>query len=138
MAKAKKKEQKKKDPKVRLPNAWSSKKSKDGTGRGGGAGGKLNTEGLFGFIGAIILVLIILFVLLGGVNQKKVVTWIFDFAHNVGYKVSSWFDPDKIDITDDGVYYRPDGVTQGTSAPTNESTSTETTVEESEETSKEE
>ena len=44
MAKAKKKEQKKKDPKVRLPNAWSSKKSKDGTGRGGGAGGKLNTE----------------------------------------------------------------------------------------------
>ena len=39
MAKEKKKEQKKKDPKVKLPRAWGAKKGERSSG-GGGAGGK--------------------------------------------------------------------------------------------------
>lgn len=137
MAKAKK-ETKKKDPKVRLPNAWSSKKNKDGTGRGGSGGGKLNTDGLFSFIAGTILVLLIIFVLLGGVNQKKAITWIFTFAQNIGHTVSDWFNPDNIDITDDGVYYRPDGNTVGTTAPDETSNTKETNTSDTSETSESE
>ena len=112
------KEKKKKEPKVRLPNAWSSKKGGDGSGRGGGGGAKgFNTDGLWGAIITVIIILAIAFVFLGGVNQRKVVEWFFDFSHNIGSTFQSWFNPDNIDVTDDGVYYRPDGELTGFTNP---------------------
>lgn len=114
MAKEKKKEQKKKDPKVKLPRAWGAKKGERSSG-GGGAGGKgVNTDGLFGAIIAALIIAFIIFVFLGGINQKKTVQWFFDFSQNVGKTISSWFNPENIDVTDDGVYYRIDGNLQGT------------------------
>lgn len=115
---AKAKEKKKKEPKVRLPNAWSSKKGGDGSGRGGGGGAKgLNTEGLWSAIITVIIILAIAFVFLGGVNQRKVIEWFFDFSSNIGEKFQEWFNPDNIDVTDDGVYYRPDGELTGFTNP---------------------
>ena len=127
--KEKKKEQKKKDPKVKLPRAWGAKKGERSSGGGSGGGKGVNTDGLFGAIVTILIIAAILFVFLGGINQRKAVDWLFNFAQNIGNTVSSWFNPENIDVTDDGVYYRPDGNLQGDGATTATSAS-ETTVEE--------
>ena len=108
-----KKEKKKKDPKVKVPNAWSSKKSREGGGHNNGlsgSGGKVMTDAIWSVGLVVVGILLILFIFLGGINQRKAITWIVDFSQNIGHKVSSWFNPDNIEINDDGVYYRPDGV----------------------------
>ena len=128
MTKEKKKEQKKKDPKVKLPRAWGAKKSERSSGGGSGGGKGVNTDGLFGAIITVLIIAAILFVFLGGINQRKAVEWLFNFAQNIGNTVSSWFNPENIDVTDDGVYYRPDGKLQGDGATT--TNASETTVEE--------
>lgn len=108
-----KKEKKKKDPKVKVPNAWSSKKSREGGGHNtglSGSGGKVMTDAIWSVGIVVVGILLLLFIFLGGINQRKAINWFFDFSHNVGHKISSWFDPDKVEVSDDGVYYRPDGV----------------------------
>jgi hypothetical protein len=132
------KEKKKKDPKVKLPRAWSSKKGGDGGGRGGGGGragdGKI-ADSVWTFVLTIFVIALILFIFLGGINQRKTIGWFYDFSKNVGEKFTEWFKPENIEVNDDGVYYRPDGVkptdADGKVIETSATDSEETTAEES-------
>lgn len=118
------KEKKKKEPKVKLPNAWSSKKSKEG-GSSSGKNLKLFGEDTWKAITTILIILVLAFILLGGVNQRKTVQWFVDLGHNIGESLNSWFNPENIDVTDDGVYYRPDGELVGRSSDAEETSETE-------------
>lgn len=133
---------KKKDPKVKVPNAWSSKKSKEGGGSKtglSGSGGKVMTDAIWSVGLVVVGILLLLFIFLGGVNQRKVVNWVVSFSQNIGRTVSGWFNPENIEISDDGVYYRVNGTTKSTekdksdkSEPTNESGESSETSETSE------
>ena len=100
-----------KEPKVKVPNAWSNKKNKDGGGSSGSGGGtgKLS-DSVWTLCITILAILLILFVFLGGINQRKAIEWVKDFSENIGKTVSGWFNPDNIEVNEDGVYYRPDGI----------------------------
>ena len=104
---------KNKEPKVKVPNAWSNKKNKDGGGSSGGGTGKLS-DNVWTLCITILVILLILFVFLGGINQRKAIEWVKDFSENIGKTVSGWFNPDNIEVNEDGVYYRPDGISTET------------------------
>lgn len=63
------------------------------------------------FSGIIILLVVfaLLWVLLGGINQRKFVEAVFTGARSIGEKITKQVTPDKVDVNKDGVYIRPNG-----------------------------
>lgn len=96
------KKKKQKAVSVKLPNARKSIRRQRQM-----AQGKANYEGIMALIGAILLVGLIAFVLMGGINQRKAFETIGGWSQSIGEKFSSWFNPDDIEVNDDGIYYRP-------------------------------
>lgn len=101
MAKEKKKKEK---TNVVLPKAWQSVKHRNET-----AQAKSNYEDAWSAVGVILLILLIAFVLLGGVSQTGVIKFVFNWAHNVGETVSGWIEGGSIVTNEDGIYYDPTG-----------------------------
>lgn len=100
MAEDKKKEKKKKEvTDINLPNARRSLRRKKEMGQM-----KANYEDMWKFVGGIVIVLLVLFVLFGGINQLAFFKAMTDFATNVGNFFSSIFDKFKIVPTDTGIY----------------------------------
>ena len=101
MAKEKKKKEK---TNVVLPKAWQSVKHRNET-----AQAKSNYEDAWSAVGVILLILLIAFVLLGGVSQTGVIKFILNWSHNIGETVSGWIEGGSIVTNEDGIYYDPTG-----------------------------
>ena len=99
---AEKKKKEKKD--VNLPSiSRSIRRSRDL------AQGKANYNDGFKAVGIVLAILVIAFVLLGGINQAAFVRTMVDFAKNIGDKFVSWVDKGNVEVTDSGIYITPAG-----------------------------
>lgn len=96
------KKKKQKAVSVKLPNARKSIRRQRQM-----AQGKANYEGIMALIGGLLLIGIIAFVLMGGINQRKTFETIGEWSKNIGEKVNGWFNPNDIVVNDDGIYYKP-------------------------------
>ena len=97
--------QKKEKTEIKLPKAWTSMKHRNET-----AQARTDYTDLWKAIGVILIIVLILFIFLGGINQRKTIQWFKDFGANIGNTISKWFNPDKVEVNGDGIYYRPDGI----------------------------
>ena len=89
--------------KVSLPNARKSIKRQRNM-----AQGKANFEGWWSLFAGIFAVLLIAFILMGGINQRKFAQTMDKWSTNIGNKVSEWIKPDsKVIVNDDGIYVDP-------------------------------
>lgn len=99
------KEKKNKDKStITLPKAWQSVKHRNETTQA-----KANYDDAWKAIGTIILILAILFVLLGGVSQTKIIKFFFNWSHTVGQTVSNWIQGGSVVQNEDGIYWDPSG-----------------------------
>jgi len=99
------KENKKKEKtSVTLPKAWQNVKHRNEM-----AQTRNNFEDTWKAIGTIIAILVILFVLLGGVSQRKIIHFVFSWSKNVGESISNWFEGGSIITNEDGIYWDPTG-----------------------------
>lgn len=89
---------------VSLPKAWKSVKHRNEM-----AQSRSNYEGLWQWIIGIILVLGLAYVLLGGINQRAAIEWVFDWAHNVQENFTEWVSGGGVVVNDDGIYIDPSG-----------------------------
>lgn len=97
---------KKQQTQVKLPNARKSIRRQREM-----AQGKANYNDAWALVGLVVGVLLILFVLLGGVNQKAVFETISDWAHSIGNTVQEWVSPHVNNVieTENGIYIDLDG-----------------------------
>lgn len=72
------------------------------------AQGKKNYEALYSFIISVLLFFVALFVLFGGINQRKFLIAVQNMGTTISEFVGHMIKPDSINITDDGVYIDPD------------------------------
>ena len=98
------KKKKKNSTSVKLPNARKSIIRQRRM-----AKGKAEYNGMFDLIGAIVVVALILFILFGGINQRKFVETMGKWSKVIGYKFQQIVHPDQVIINDDGIYYDVDG-----------------------------
>ena len=107
---------KKKEEKVgiKLPKAWVSMKHRNETSQA-----RTNYEDIFKLVGVLLAVGVILFILLGGINQRKAWEAMKKWANNVGRTVAGWFSKGDIEVNDDGVYWRPNGTESATETDEN-------------------
>lgn len=104
MAEEKKKEKKKRKERmdINLPNARRSmKRSREMRQE------RANYEDMWKFIGTGLALLAILFVLLGGINQRTTIEAINNIAQTIGNKVGNWLGGADVEVTEDGVYLQP-------------------------------
>ena len=100
----KKKEVKKKNTtSVKLPSARRSIQRQRHM-----AQGKKGYEDLWKFLTGIGVVLLIAFILLGGINQRKFINTMGKWSQTIGEKLSGFIHPEKLEVTEDGIYYNPD------------------------------
>lgn len=102
----KKPKKKKEKTHVVLPKAWQSVKHRDQT-----AQVRTTYDDTWSAVGTIALVLLVLFVLLGGVSQTGFLKVCFNWAHNVGEGISNWLEGGSIVTNEDGIYWDPTGQT---------------------------
>ncbi len=97
-------EKKKKKEKVHiaLPSAWKTIRHRNETGQA-----RANYEDMWKAIGIILLIALILFILLGGVNQKAVLDFFIDWGKRVGEAVSNWLNSSDVVTNENGVYVQP-------------------------------
>lgn len=120
------KKKKKEKTEITLPNiSRSIKRSNDM------AQGKANYQDAWKAVGIIIAVLVVLFVLLGGINQRAFLDTMINFATNIGDKFTSWVDKGDIEVNSDGIYIRPAGSDGGLITGNNESANASTAVNDS-------
>lgn len=98
--------EKKEKTEIKLPKAWASMKRRNET-----AQARENYKGIWTLITGVITLAIILFIILGGVNQRKLWETLQNWAINVGNTVAGWFGKGDIEVNDDGIYWRPNGTT---------------------------
>lgn len=103
-AKQKEPKKKKNSTSVKLPNARKSIIRQRRM-----AQGKAEYNGIFDLIGAVVVVGLILFILFGGINQRRFVETMDKWAQTIGYKFQQIVHPDQVIVNDDGVYYDVDG-----------------------------
>ena len=110
----KKKEKQKKKEKVqlKLPNTRHLIKRQRAV-----AQGKANYNDLYAFVGVVFLIGLILFVLLGGINQRKFIETVYRISQRWGETISQWFNPDSIVVNNDGIYLDPEVIINGTEEP---------------------
>ena len=101
MGKDKKKKEK---TSVVLPKAWQSVKHRNET-----AQARSNYEDTWKAIQTILIILLILFVILGGVSQTGILKFIFNWSTNVGQSISNWLEGGSIITNEDGIYWDPSG-----------------------------
>lgn len=101
MAKEKKSKEK---TTVVLPKAWQSVKHRNET-----AQARANYDDTWKAIGTILLVLLVLFVILGGISMTGTLKFVFNWSHNVGETISNWFEGGSIVTNEDGIYWDPTG-----------------------------
>lgn len=102
---------------VTLPKAWQSVKHQRETSQT-----KNNINDISSLIVGILIAILILFILLGGINQKAFVNFLFDWSKNVGDTVSSWINGANLQVTDDGIYIDPSGTKFNTQQNNQENT----------------
>ena len=101
--KEKKKEKKKKERvDINLPRARASMKRSREVQQI-----KTNHEDLWKLIIIIIIVGAILFVLLGGINQRAAWETFKSFGKKIGETVSKWFEGGELQTNENGIYWRP-------------------------------
>lgn len=93
---------KKEKTEIKLPKAWQSVKHRNEM-----AQGRETYNDLWKAIGIVLAIGVLLFVFMGGINQRKAIEWVMEFSRRIGDTVSSWFNPDDVVVNDDGVYYIP-------------------------------
>ena len=93
---------------VKIPKVKVKLKNKQNS----GSIGEETGQAVFKVVLVIIGVGLVLFILLGGINQRKFLESIFRIGSNIGEKTENITSPDIIDITDDGIYLNPDKVGQ--------------------------
>ena len=99
-----KKKKKKEKTNVVLPKAWQSVKHRNET-----AQTKTNLDDSMTAVLTIIGVLVLAFVLLGGVSQTGILRIIANWSQNVGYTISGWIEGTSIITNEDGIYIDPTG-----------------------------
>lgn len=90
---------------ISLPKAKQSSKSRGGSSSGGGSGSHPVWTAIVYGLG----ILIILFILLGGVSQTGVLKFVFNWSHNVVEAMSDWMSGGSIVTNSDGIYIDPTG-----------------------------
>lgn len=112
--KKEKKEKKKKDgTSVVLPKAWQS-----AVHRNESAQARANISGLWKAVGLLVAVLLVAFVLFGGISIKGFLKAVGNWSHNVGVKVSNWIAGVHVVNDEDGVHIDPLGQDGEQLAPT--------------------
>ena len=102
-----KNEKKKKDKdRIKLPKAWQSVKHREEM-----AQTRATYDDAWSAIGTILIILVIAFILLGGVNQRKLFGFFFDWSKNAGESVSNWLEGGSIVTNENGIYIDPTGET---------------------------
>ena len=74
------------------------------------AQGKKNYEAWYSFIIAVLTFLLILFVLFGGINQRKFLFAVKDIGDTISEFMGKLINPQALNITDDGVYIDPEAL----------------------------
>lgn len=94
---------------MNVPKVTGARKEKSSG--GGGLGGPKLPSGIGGAIlwavGIALAIGIPLFILMGGVNQLKLIQTMGIIGQNIGNVVSQWIQQIKINFTDTGVYIQP-------------------------------
>lgn len=104
MAEEKKKERKKKKERmdINLPNARRSmRRSREMKQM------RTGYEDWWKLLGGVIAVLLIVFVLLGGINQGAALKALSEFVQNLGEKIAKFFEGGSLDANENGIYWRP-------------------------------
>lgn len=97
----------KKEKKTKLPKIFGSK-SGSGNGSGGGDGTRLGMT-IVAFILTALPIILFIFAITGGINQRKFIEASAKLGENIGKTVSGWLgDGKNIEVTDDGIYIRPE------------------------------
>lgn len=89
---------------VKLPSARKSIKRQRHM-----AQGKAEWNGMMELLTGVIVVGLILFILFGGINQRKFFETMKNWSDTMGQKVQQIMNPDQVIVDDDGVYYDVDG-----------------------------
>ena len=89
---------------INLPKARASMKRQREMGQM-----RTNYDDLWKAIGVVVVVLIIGFILLGGINQKSAWDWFVHFGENIGKGIGKWIDGGDVVTNEDGVYWDPNG-----------------------------
>lgn len=99
---AKEKKKKEKSVSVNLPKARQSMKRQKEVGQM-----KANHNDMWSAIGIILLILLILFVIMGGVNQWGVIKWFASWAKGIGESISNWLSGGEVITNNNGIYWIP-------------------------------
>ena len=75
-----------------------------GRGFNGRSSGGMGRE-IWSLVGFVSLVVIIIFVARGGVNQLAFWNTMKKWSVNIGHSVEQYFHPDKVNVDPDGIYY---------------------------------
>ena len=106
--KKKEKKQKKEKVSIKLPNTRHLIRRQRAV-----AQGKANYNDFYSFLGTAIVVLIILFVLFGGINQRKFLETMKDLGNRWAYRIGHLFNPDAVTVNNDGIYIDPNSIVEG-------------------------
>lgn len=98
------KKKKKEKTSVVLPKAWQSVKHRNET-----AQARSNYEDGWKAIEVVLIILLVLFVLLGGISQTGALKFLFNWSKNVGEGISNWLEGGSIITNEDGIYWDPTG-----------------------------
>lgn len=97
-----KKKKKKESVNINLPKARASIKRQHEMGQM-----KNNYEDAWKALGIILLIGLILFVILGGINQVAFWEFFKTWAERVGNAISNWLDSGNVVQNENGIYYQP-------------------------------
>jgi len=66
-----------------------------------------NHEDLFALLGTLLAIILILFIIMGGINQRALVESASQFAQTIGEKVANIFGTGEVITNSDGIYWQP-------------------------------
>lgn len=89
-----------------IPNIFGKGKG-SGVGSSGSGSGSGFSDKFFYVLGSVLGILLVLFILMGGVNQRKFIEAVQRVSWNVSKTVGEWMQGPNIEVNDDGVYLKP-------------------------------
>ena len=98
------KKKKKEKTEIKLPKAWATLKHRNET-----AQARANYEDIWKLVGGVLVAAIVLFVLLGGINQRKAWETLKKWGNNVASAIAGLFGSADVEVNDDGIYLNFDG-----------------------------
>lgn len=96
--------EKKEKTEIKLPKAWATMKRRNETSQA-----RKTYDEFWKVMGTVVIIALILFVLLGGINQRKAWETLKKWGNNVASAIAGIFNLGDIEVNDDGVYLRLDG-----------------------------